>query len=179
MTAENIDRAFRQHPAFEKTDDSEYETTTTPFEGVVTAEDDESASDGRDYRVVVRTPVLDAVVEGETVAEVVETGWFETLELRLSDAHTVVETDAASPPEIEREGDEVVVTVEFERADPERAAEDAKAVVDYVEGTWVQGIIPGYDYRDPAASLMERATQNYDEDDSGGHGDSPSGGPPL
>lgn len=181
MTDETVDRAFRQHPAFEKTDDGEYEATTTPFEGVVTAADvDESASqsNARKYRVVVRAPVLDSVVEGETVAEVVEDGWFETLERRLADVHTVAETDTATPPEIRREGAEVVVTVEFARADPERAAEDAKAIIDFVEGTWVQGIIPGYDYREPAAGLLERASQNYD-DGSGGSGSDSSGVPPL
>lgn len=187
MTDETVDRAFRQHPAFEKTDDGEYEVTTTPFEGVVTAAEsdaDESASatDAHEYCVVVRAPAIDAVVEGETVAEVVQTGWFETLERRLEDVHTVAETDTATPPEIRREGEEVVVRVEFARADPERAAEDAKAIIDFVEGTWVQGIIPGYDYRDPAAGLLERATQNYDDGSDGsgdGSGNGPSGAPPL
>lgn len=194
MTDETVDRAFRQHPAFEKTDDGEYEATTTPFEGVVTVTDadtDESAAsatDAHEYRVVVRTPVLDAVVEGEEVAEVVQIGWFETLERRLEDVHTVAETDTATPPEIRQEGEEVVVAVEFEREDPEYAAEDAKAIFDYVEGTWVQGIIPGYDYGKLAAGLLEQATQSND-DGSGGDGDGssgpgdgsgdPSGAPPL
>lgn len=180
MTDETVDRTFRQHPAFEKTDDGEYEATTTPLEGVVTAtaaDADESAS--REYRVVVRAPVLDAVVEGEAVADVVQTGWFETLERRLADVHTVAETDSATPPEIRLEGEEVVVAVEFARADPERAAEDAKAIIDFVEGTWVQGIIPGYDYDEPAAGLLERATQNYDDDGSDGSGSDSSGVPPL
>ena len=181
MTDESVDRAFRQHPAFEKTDDGEYEATTTPFEGVVTAID----ADAHEYCVVVRAPVLDAVVEGEEVAEVVQTGWFETLERRLEDVHTVAETDTATPPEIRQEDETVVVVVEFARADPERAAEDAKAIFDYVEGTWVQGIIPGYDYREPAAGLLERATQNYDDgsngsgDEADGSGTGPSGAPPL
>ena len=185
MTDETVDRAFRQHPAFEKTDDGEYEATTTPFEGVVTAAADadepksESASGASEYRVVVRAPVLDAVVEGETVADVVQTGWFETLERRLADVHTVAETDTATAPEIRREGEEVVVAVEFARADSERAAEDAKAIIDFVEGTWVQGIIPGYDYGEPAAGLLERATQNYDDGGSDGQGSGPSGAPPL
>ncbi|MFC7082541.1 DUF5813 family protein [Halorussus caseinilyticus] len=98
-------------------------------------------------------------------------------ELRLDDAHTVADADAA-PPEIEREGTgedaEVVVTVAFDREDPERAAEDALAIAEYVEGTWVQGIIPGYDYREPAAGLRERARQNYDEDGAAGDGTVPA-----
>ncbi|WP_435175750.1 DUF5813 family protein [Halorussus sp. AFM4] len=189
MTDERVERAFRDHPDFEPTDDGAFETPAKPFENVVSVEED---GDAHRYEVVVRTPTLDAAVEGETVADVVEDGWFETLELRLDDAHEVAETDDAAPPEIEREGDEVVVTVEFASDDPERAAEDALAVAEYVEGTWVQGIIPGYDYRDPAASLRERARQNYGEGERGGGeggrssgegGESgpggPSGGPPL
>ena len=169
MTDERVERAFRRHPAFEKTGENEFDTTTTPFEGIVTVPDADSDATA-EYRVVVRTPVLDAVVEGEEVAEVVQTGWFETLELRLEDAHTVADAEEVTPPTIERVGEEVVLTVDFERADPERAAEDAKAIVEFVEGTWVQGLIPGYDYREPAASFRERAQQNYDEGGAGGPG---------
>jgi hypothetical protein len=174
---DSVERAFSEHPDFERRDGAEFETPAKPFENVVTVTDADGG-DVRKYEVVVRTPMLDAAVAGETVAEVVEDGWFETLELRLADAHTVADADSAEPPEVEREGDEVVVTVAFERADPERAAEDALAVAEYVEGTWVQGIIPGYDYREPAASLRERARQNYDEGGAGDAGDGTSGGRP-
>jgi hypothetical protein len=27
----------------------------------------------------------------------------------------------------------------------------------------MQGLVPGYDYREPAASLLDRAAQSYDE----------------
>jgi hypothetical protein len=195
MTDERVERAFREHPDFEQTGENEFETAAKPFETVVLVtegEDDDggetSGESSREYRVAVRTPMLDAVVEGETVAEVVESGWFETLERRLEDVHTVAQSDA-TPPSIERErreredgvgGEAVVVTVEFESSDPEQAVEDALAVAEYVEGTWIQGIIPGYDYREPAASLLERARQNYDEggsDGPGGASDSSAGGP--
>jgi hypothetical protein len=176
MTDDRVERAFADHPDFEKTDEDQFETPEKPFPGVVTVTEDaenDAEGDTDRYEVAVRTPMLDAVVESEEVAEVVEDGWFETLELRLEDAHTVTNTDSATPPSIEREADEVVVTVEFEREDPELAAEDALAVVEYVEGTWVQGIIPGYDYGEPAASLRQRAQQNYDEDGQGGASDAP------
>jgi hypothetical protein len=169
MTADHIERAFGQHPDFERADDDQFETPGKPFPGVVTV----GFADGDDaaqcYHVEVRTPMLDAVVESEDVAEVVEDGWFETLELRLDDAHTVTDAETAAPPEIERKGDEVVLTAEFESEDPERAAEDALAIVEFVEGTWVQGIIPGYEYGEPAASLRQRARQSYD---GGGDGNS-------
>lgn len=177
MTDERVERTFADHPDFERTDeDEQFETPEKPFPGVVTVTEGvegDAETDVQHYRVVVRTPMLDAVVEGEEVAKVVEDGWFETLELRLEDAHTVTNADSATPPSIEREGDEVVVTVEFDREDPELAAEDALAVVEYVEGTWVQGIIPGYDYGEPAASLRQRAQQDYDEDGRGGDSNAP------
>jgi hypothetical protein len=167
MIDERVERAFREHPDFERTEDDRFETSEKPFPGAVTVTDEAEAGDAHHYEVEVRAPMLDAVVEDEAVAEVVEDGWFETLELRLEDVPTVTNADSASPPKIEREGTgkdaEVVIVVEFGREDPEYAAEDALAVVEYVEGTWVQGIIPGYDYGEPAASLRERAQQNYDE----------------
>ena len=171
MTGENVARAFRQHPSFETVDD-EFEVTFTPLGGVVTI-GEESAGDAAEYRVVVTAPDIDAVVEGETVADVVRDGWFDTLERRLDDAHTVADAEEATEPTVERKGEDVVVTVTFRRADPERAAEDAKAIVEYVEGTWVQGLIPGYDYRDPAATFRERARQNYDEGGAGSRGGTP------
>ncbi|WP_115865231.1 DUF5813 family protein [Halorussus litoreus] len=185
MTDERVERAFREHPSFERVDDEndEFETTFTSLDGVVSVigessgEESEDESDRREYRVAVTTPGIDAVVAGETVAEVVRDGWFETLERRLADAHTVASADEATPPTVEREGEDVVITVDFVQGDPDRAAEDAKAIVEYVEGTWVQGLIPGYDYREPAAGFRERAKQNYDEGDSGPTGD--AGGTPL
>lgn len=148
MTRTNaVERAFRLHDGFERDDDG-YVVTTTPFDGHVTASDP--------IEVTVRMPTLSAVVVDDSVADVVESGWFETLELRLEDANTVVSTEDATPPEIERNGDEVVLSVEFSGY-PDRAADDAKAVVDFVEGTWMQGIIPGYEYDEPAAEMLNRA----------------------
>ncbi|WP_192498384.1 DUF5813 family protein [Halorussus halophilus] len=176
MTDEEVERAFRQHPNFETRDGAEFESTSTPFENTTIADENSG------YNVEVRAPMLDAVVEGEEVADVVETGWFETLELRLEDTHTVAQSDDATPPEIARIGNEVVVSVEFEQSNPEVAADDALAIVEYIEGTWVQGIIPGYEYGEPASELVEQATQNYDDGGSGqksGGAGGPSGSPPM
>ena len=166
----NVARAFRQHPQFEQTGVGEYRTLENQFPGELTVIDSDGSA-AREYRLTITTPTLDAVVEGETVAEVVADGWFETLERRLGDANDVAETDA-TPPIVERDGEEVVITVEFPDADPERVADDAVAVVEFVEGTWVQGIIPGYDYGEPAASLREQAMQNYQQEGAGGPGQS-------
>lgn len=148
---DTVERAFRLHDGFED-DDEEYVVTTTPFDGSVTVDDT--------IEVIVRMPTLSAVVTDEPVADVVESGWLETLELRLEDAHSVVSADDATPPTVERDGDEVVLSVEFPGSD--KAADDAKAIVDFAEGTWMQGIIPGYEYGEPAAGMLNRAHQQYD-----------------
>jgi hypothetical protein len=126
MTQTNaVERAFRLHDGFERDDDT-YVVTTTPFDGRVSLSDP--------IEVTVRMPTLSAVVSDDSVADVVETGWFETLELRLEDAHTVVSADEATPP----------------------------TIVDFAEGTWMQGLIPGYDYDEPAAGMLNRAHQSHD-----------------
>jgi hypothetical protein len=156
MTDETTRAAFETHASFDRDGPDAFAATTTPFDAIVRTDDD---------RVTVRLPPLDAVVAGETVADVVEDGWYETLERRLDDVHAVVATDDASPPELTRDDDRVVLTVAFGSTP---TPDDALAVVDYAEGTWLQGVIPGYDYREPAAGLIERARQNYDEDGQGG-----------
>lgn len=155
----NPEDGLSEHAAFERVETG-HELTTTPFETVVGT----SNGDGETtYRVVVRAPTLDAVVEGETVAEVVEEGWLDTLTLRLDDPTQVTSGRENVDVEVTKEGREVRVEMVFSSANPERAAENAKALAEFVEGTWMQGLIPGYEYDEPAASLMERATQNYDD----------------
>ncbi|WP_122089079.1 DUF5813 family protein [Halalkalicoccus subterraneus] len=147
------------HAAFER-DETGHELTTMPFETrVETIDEDGEAT----YRVVVHAPTLDAVVEGETVAGVVEDGWLDTLALRLEDPTQVTSGQTNVDVEVTKTGREVRVEMTFSSANPERAAENAKALAEFVEGTWMQGLVPGYEYDEPAASLMERATQNYDE----------------
>lgn len=162
--ADDAKRAFDDHEAFEAEAEG-YAVTTTPLGSRVRTE---TTADGEEvsYRVIVTPPTLDAVVEGETVAEVVEEGWFETFERRMEDPHQAGRGLAPIVPEVRREGESVRVEMAFTSDRPDRAAENAKALVEYVEGTWMQGLIPGYDYREPAASLLDRAAQNYDEDGS-------------
>lgn len=152
---EDATRAFEHHEAFERTGNG-FAATTTPFEATVRAE-------GDDYLVAVRLPTLDAVVVGETVAPVVEDGWFETLERRLADADGVTQAADLDAPALERRGDVVLVEVGFS-ARASIAAAEAKAVVDYVEGTYMQGVIPGYEYDDPVAAVRERARGRADGD---------------
>jgi len=53
----------------------------------------------------------------------------------------------------------VVVEFAFTDINERRGVDDAAALVNYVEGTYVQGLIPGYEYVDPVAGLVDRARQ--------------------
>lgn len=146
--------ALAAHPAFER-EDGGFVTSTTATEARATAEE---TDEGTRVALTIRVPTIDAVVAGETVAPVVREGWLETFERRLEDLGGVARGEVANPTvTVDAETDEVVVETTVESADPHVAAEDAKAVVDSVEGTFVQGLIPGYDYRAPASELLERA----------------------
>ncbi|MFB6112563.1 MAG: DUF5813 family protein [Halodesulfurarchaeum sp.] len=105
--------------------------------------------------LVSSLPTLDATVTGETVAEVVQEGWFETLGRRLEDAPSVIDRDVGEPM-VTREGTRVRVETPIS-SDPDHAPDDVIAIANYVEGTWVQGIIPGYEYNEQVRSIRERA----------------------
>jgi len=159
---ERAARAFRRHDAFEPedaTDGQRFVAVSTPFDAVVTATDSEGGQ--ITFDVTVWLPMLDEVTEDE-VAPVVEDGWYETLERRVQGigggvlagghdlAPTVTETTFA--------GDRVAqLEASFTDIDHKRGVDDAAAVVDFVEGTFVQGIIPGYDYTDPVTSILSEA----------------------
>jgi hypothetical protein len=148
-----VRRAFRDADAFEPTPDGAYRQTTTAFDATV----DPGVADGATtFDVRVAVPTLPAAVEGE-VAPVVADGWFETFTLRVEDVGGITRGDAALDPTVERRGEEAVAAVSFADVDPVRGVADAKAFVDFVEGTYVQGVIPGYDYVEPVAGLVATA----------------------
>jgi hypothetical protein len=159
---ERVERAFADHGSFERTGDGRYGAATTPFDAEVAVAD---AGEGRiRFDVEIRVPMLGAATaDGEEVAEVVEEGWYETFERRTADVGGLTAGDHDLDPTVGRDeggpdGDrQVVVRVGFEDLNERRGVEDAAAVVNYVEGTFVQGLIPGYDYTEPAASLLDRA----------------------
>lgn len=153
-----IARAFGRNEGFEPDGETTYGVTTTPFEAVVRVE----PGDPPTYEVTVRVPTLSAVVEGE-VAPVVEDGWLETFERRMADAHMPLSGTDDLDPAVDADGEEVVVTATVADRDPRRGVEDVRALVDYVEGTYMEGVIPGYDYAEPVASMRERAYQEYDD----------------
>ncbi|SEH16519.1 hypothetical protein SAMN04487967_2679 [Natronorubrum sediminis] len=166
---DEIAAELESHDSFARADDA-FELETTVFETHIDAEPAPDGRDGR-FHVTVTLPTLDAAVAGETVASVVEDGWFETLERRLEDVYTVAHTDTHDDPVVEREASDVTVSLEYTAWDADKGVEDAKTLVEYVEGTYAQGIIPGYEYRGPAATLLENAQnrgQQASEGESGG-----------
>jgi hypothetical protein len=158
---ERAARAFERHEAFEPRDGG-YAVTTTRFETTVTAaETDDWALR---YEVTVRLPMLSSVVKGE-VGTAVEEGWFDTLERRLADATMATrrEVDLRAYELVEADGDAVVAYV-FEEGNADRAPDVAKAIGEYAEGTYVEGVVPGYEYGDPVASMLAEARQGEDGD---------------
>lgn len=168
-----IPDAFARHDAFEPTDDDgTYELDSTAFDVTVTATGVESEKAGA-FTVHVEVPSLSAsVADPDDVAPVVEDGWFETFERRLADAYDVAKTSYGDEPVIDRDPMEIVVSLSFETWSARDGVDDAKALAEYVEGTFVQGLIPGYDYVGAAADLRGAATANAATEADGDASDS-------
>jgi hypothetical protein len=154
-----VRQAFRDHGGFEQVDEDRFAVVTTAFDASVTVAD---AGDAVAFELVVRVPTLSAVT-ADSVAPVVEDGWFETFELRVEDAGGVTRTDRDLSPAVERGDGEIVVRMRFEERDERRGVDDAIALANFVEGTYVQGIIPGYDYEPPVADLLSDAYQSAED----------------
>ncbi|MFB6224393.1 MAG: DUF5813 family protein [Haloarcula sp.] len=162
---DDVVAAFDQHESLVASGDS-YVIETTSFEGRVTATEGE---DWRtNYEVTVRAPTLQAATSDE-VGDAVIDGWFETLERRLEDApkatRTAVELDEYS---VTQEEEQVVVTFQYTKGGERQAADVAKTLVEYVEGTYVEGVIPGYDYVGVVADLLDSASTGGSEGTRGG-----------
>lgn len=142
------------HGAFEPIDDG-FGVTTTPFDAAVAID---GGDGGVEVRVRVEVPAIDAAVDGEEVAPVVREGWFDTFERRLEDLDGALYATAEDPL-VSLRSRSVVVEAGFRTTVPAHGVSDAKALVDYVEGTYMEGIIPGYDYGPPVADLLDRAAE--------------------
>ena len=157
-TPRRVERAVREDDTFDRTDDGRFELTTTAFEAVMTA----TETNGRiDFDVRMRAPSLSAAVDGD-VADVVEEGWLETFERRIEDVDGAMRGDDAPESAVRATVDEIIVEAAFTDINERRGVEDAAALVNYAEGTYVQGLIPGYDYVDPVAGLVDRARRTGD-----------------
>ena len=152
---DRVRRAFADHGSFER-DGDEWVSATTAFDGSVRAE---PADEGRiRFAVTVRVPTLSAVTADE-VADVVEDGWADTFERRAVDVGGVTRKDREFDPAVERGGDEIAVAYAVTDINERRGVDDAGALIDFVEGTYVQGVIPGYEYTEPVSDLLSAARQ--------------------
>lgn len=140
---------FRARPDFHEQESRVFAVDALDFEAAVTV-GEETVS------LVQQLPTLEATVVGEPVAPVVEEGWEETFERRVEDVTGVV--DPVSGPQVETDGE--TVRVEMELGDGEKpVAEAVRHAVDFVESTWVEGIIPGYDYDEQVERIRNRAME--------------------
>ncbi|ELZ49576.1 hypothetical protein C464_03841 [Halorubrum coriense DSM 10284] len=152
---DRVRRAFGDHGSFERDGDG-WVSTTTAFDGRVRAE---PADEGRvRFAVTVRVPTLSAVA-ADGVADVVEDGWADTFERRAVDVGGVTRKDREFDPAVERDGDEITVSYALVDINERRGVDDAGALIDFVEGTYVQGVIPGYEYTAPVSDLLSAARQ--------------------
>lgn len=141
--------ALEDHPAFEAGDGAFHLTSATLESEVAVVRES--------LIVTVFIPTLSAVVTDDAVSPIVDDGWFDALERRLGEGYDVTHSQAAAAAEVARGDDEVVVTYALEADDAETAVADAKALIEYAVGTFVQGAIPGYEYGPPLADLLETA----------------------
>ncbi len=157
-------RAFEGHDAFEW-DGEWFAVTTTAFDARSTA----AETDGwaLSYTVEVRAPMLSTAVEG-SVGPPVEDGWFETYELRLEDAAMSLRDPITfDRHRVVKEAGDAVAVFEFEFENAGRAPEVVKAIAEFVEGTYMEGIVPGYEYGPPVSTLLSRARHSDSEGDRG------------
>jgi hypothetical protein len=161
---DRVRRAFADHGSFEPAGDGVWTATTTPFEAEVLAEPADPAGDGRvRFSVTVRVPTLSATAADE-VADVVEEGWIETFELRVVDVGGVTRGDHEFDPTVSVGDDEIVIDFELTEINERRGVDDSGALIDFVEGTYVQGVIPGYEYTEPLDGLLSAARQQGNSD---------------
>ena len=126
-----------------------------------------------DYEVTVRAPTLQAATADE-VGPAVHDGWLDTFERRLEDApkatRVAVDVDDYT---VEEDDEEVVVTYRFSMGGEREAADVAKTFVEYVEGTYVEGVVPGYEYGPPVSDLISSARQGGEGEGEGSSGPMP------
>lgn len=153
---DGLARAIDSHRAFEPDSAAKttFVSTTTAFDGVVDAAttDDDRVR----FTVTVTVPMLSTVTDDE-LAPIVEDGWYETFERRVTDVGAIFRIERDLTPQVNHDAGEAVVTATLTDRNIGRGVDDAAALIDFVEGTYVQGIIPGYTYTDPVAGLLEQA----------------------
>lgn len=152
MDDETLRDALAAHRAIDARDDDGYTVTTAALDNTVRVAYGELV-------VTVAMPTIAEVVVDDDPADVVVDGWFEALEQHLADAYSVITTEAAAEAVVVRGATDVEVTYRLTGGDANALAADAKALVDFVVGTYLQSAIPGYEYDDPMRGLLGKARQ--------------------
>lgn len=160
MTGElpaEFSRVAADRDAFEPTADG-VAVRTTVFDGIVTA----SATTGGDLTFVVRVtvPTLSAATTDD-VSDVVLEDWFETLERRAAEAGKATRKPVSfTSVAVQRSAETATVEYRYRSDDAASGLAIAKTLVEYVEGTYLEGVVPGYDYTGPVADLLATASQS-------------------
>ena len=105
---DGLARAVDSHRAFDPESDAEttFVSTTTAFDGVVDAE---STDDGVSFAVTVTVPMLSTVTDDD-LAPIVEDGWYETFERRVTDVGAIFRIERELTPAVSHDGSEADVT---------------------------------------------------------------------
>ena len=168
MTDDVPDRAveaFESHDAFERAGEW-FEVTTTAFDARAATEATDGAAPR--YTLEVRAPTLQAATADDVGTSVLE-GWFDTYERRLEDAPMAVRHDVElTERRVFEEAGDAVAVFGFERGDADQTPAIGKALAEYVEGTYVEGIVPGYEYVPPVSGLLSDARQAGGDEAGGG-----------
>jgi len=155
--SDGLTSAFREQPAFREKRDGVFSLDGLDFDGQVTV-------DGDAAHLHLELPTIDTAVVGETVASVVAEGWFETFERRVEDVSTAIKGPVGEPRVESEDGTvHVRIDIEGESIGGSNLAETTRHAANYVEGTWVEGIIPGYDYVSRVQAIRERAMSTGEE----------------
>ncbi len=149
-----VREAFAAHDAYEP-GSAGFALTSITFDAELTA----TETDGTvSYRIAVSAPTLDAATTDQ-VGDAVVADWLRTLRLRAEDApkatRATVELDEFA---VTQTDDEVHIEYRFTWERPTQAADIAKALAEFAEGTYAEGIVPGYEYEPPVSNLLARAS---------------------
>ena len=153
--------AFDRHSRF-TVEDGTVRLAGTPFTGAVDiGVNDETAT----YLITVTAPSLDAVVTDQSVSEVILAGWAETYERRIEGADGVTPEIATVDSDVEWDQHTLTVQMTVRRPATAPAPTDGiAALMQFIEGTYLQGVIPGYEYGPPVDKMLERARGRAVED---------------
>lgn len=148
-----VHEILENHDAFEEIGDG-FSLETTVFDATVTV-----GENGEQCAVDVTVPTIDAATVDD-VGPTVSTDWFETFERRVRDAPGATRASVELDDFEATEGDETVtVRYLFTWHDASSSADIAKTFAEFVEGTYVEGVIPGYEYTPPVSDLLSQASQ--------------------